>query len=276
MLSKQEPLILVKYGGNAMRDEALSHQIISILSELIRSGIKVVLAHGGGPFIQNTLDDYQIESEFIAGNRKTTPEALPYVEMALKGRVNSKIVQLFNKRHIKAVGLSGKDGQFVQAVKRYHLEKSNGKTKKIDIGRVGDVARVNPDLLYLLLNNEYTPVITCIASDEKGEDYNINADIMAGHVAGALQVDHYIVLTDVDGLMKDINEPESIIREATLDEIENTYRTYIKGGMIPKVEAIKVALRGGAKKASILNGTKPEQLKELLIQKHKTGTTIHL
>lgn len=264
--------ILIKYGGNAMLNEALQNEIAEKIKALVEQKIQVVLVHGGGPFINKALETAGIESTFIDGHRYTTPQALTKIETTLKGEVNSQLVGIFNRAGLKAVGLSGKDGQMVIAKKRWHIDATNG--SKIDLGQVGDVKSIEQNLINKLLINGFTPVITCIASDEAGVDYNINADMFAGHLAAALKVDAYIVLTDVDGLYKDYPDPSSIISEISLSEISELYNTVIKGGMIPKIESCEISLNGGAVRAVILNGTKPEQIEEYAVHQQQVGTTI--
>ncbi|MEJ2003959.1 MAG: acetylglutamate kinase [Cyclobacteriaceae bacterium] len=255
--------IVLKYGGNAMTDAAIQEKLIEELCQLKEKGHEIIIVHGGGPFIQEALDRAGIESEFISGQRKTSKEAFEQVEMVLKGKVNGRLVNLINKLGYRAVGLSGKDGHLVTAKKRYHLTETDGITSKTDLGMVGDVDKVHTDLLELLLANDYMPVITCIASDREGNDFNINGDVFAGHIAAALRADEYIVLTDVDGLMRDIKDPSSVIRSLRLNEIsELVEQKIIVGGMIPKIEACANAITKGTHKVRILNGTKPEQLNE--------------
>lgn len=271
-----KPIVLVKYGGNAMKDEELSHKVIKALAQVVQSGIHVVLVHGGGPFIEEVLRTHGVSSEFVAGHRKTTAESLPLIEMALKGRVNGNVVQLFNQNGLRAVGLSGKDGRMITVERRYHSENVNGEQADVDIGFVGNVVAVETDLVVGLLQAGYVPVITCIACDAQGVDYNVNADMLAGHLAGALQVDDYFVLTDIDGLMTDPSNPETLIRSATVGALKSTWQECITGGMIPKVESCCVALANGAKRARIINGTKPETVHDVLIEKKQRGTTITL
>lgn len=268
----ESKLVLIKYGGNAMLNETLQNRIAQQVKLLTEQNIKVVLVHGGGPFINKALDRAGITSEFIDGHRHTTPQALRQIETTLKGEVNSQLVGIFNRAGLKAVGLSGKDGQMVIAKKRWHTSSTDG--TKIDLGQVGDVKSIEQDLINKLLVNGFTPVITCIASDEDGVDYNINADMFAGHLAAALNVDAYIVLTDVDGLYRNYPDPSSIISSISLSEISELYNTIIKGGMIPKIESCEISLNGGAGRAVILNGTKPEQIEEYAIHQQTVGTTI--
>jgi acetylglutamate kinase len=272
MTKKQ--LLLFKYGGNAMTNLPLKKQVLKNICALKEKGFKVVIVHGGGPFIKQTLEEVNIDSEFIDGQRKTTPEAMEYVEMALKGKVNGSLISIINAMGHKAVGLSGKDGQTVTAKKRLHQHTKNGKTEMVDLGQVGDVASVDASLIKLLLENDFIPVITCIASDKDGNDYNINGDLFAGHIAGALSAEQYIILTDVDGLMLDKDNPASIINELKVAEINHLKEIRcIQGGMIPKIDSCEIALEKGAKLARIINGTDPEQI-SALFENQKSGTII--
>ncbi|MBR9979004.1 MAG: acetylglutamate kinase [Bacteroidetes bacterium] len=267
-------LVLIKYGGNAMRDDALTHEIVARIGQLRDRGMRVIVVHGGGPFIEEMFTRTGMKSEFVGGHRKTTPEALRYVEMVLKGQVNGKLVQLCNATGQRAVGLSGKDGRMVTAVPRVHTEIVDGLEKNVDLGRVGDVAAVDTTLLELLLQKDFLPIVTCIASDAEGMDYNINADMFAGHLAGALRVDHYLVLTDVDGVLTDISDPTSLVSEMSVAEVREDRASIISGGMIPKLESCLLALEKGAKCARIINGTEPDQLVEAVSEK-QCGTKIY-
>lgn len=267
-------IILFKYGGNAMIDKNLKSKILENICSLKDKGYQVVIVHGGGPFIEETLKVANIESDFVDGLRKTTPEAMEYVEMALKGKVNGSLVSIINKMGFKAVGLSGKDGQTVVAKKHMHEHNNNGKIELVDLGQVGDVETVNTSLIELLLENDYIPVITCIASDKKGLDYNINGDLFAGHLARELSVEQFIILTDIDGLMLDKNNPDTIIHELKIDQINHLKEIKcIQGGMIPKIDSCKIALEKGAKLARIINGTVPEQIVSLF-DNNEIGTVI--
>jgi acetylglutamate kinase len=259
-----KPIILFKYGGNAMINDKLKKNVLKNICSLKGKGYDVVIVHGGGPFIKQALEEARIETEFIEGHRKTTPEAFEYVEMALKGKVNGNLVSMINSMGYMAVGLSGKDGQTVIAEKRYHERRSAGKTETIDLGRVGDVKEVAPRLINLLLDHEFIPVITCLAADESGTGYNINGDMFAGHIAGALNASQYVVLTDVDGLLRDKDDPDSIISEVKMDKIDElSDKGIIQGGMIPKIESCRIAMQNGARAARIINGTKPENIAEI-------------
>ncbi|HKK10571.1 MAG TPA: acetylglutamate kinase [Bacteroidales bacterium] len=250
-------LILIKYGGNAMLNDKLSEDILNRTITLNKKDYRVVLVHGGGPFIKENLSMAGIKSEFIGGHRKTTPEAMKYIEMALKGEVNSKLVRIINKLGGSAVGLSGKDGKTALAAKRNYIDESG---KKADLGQVGDLIDVDTTLLQLLLESNFLPVVTSVAWSKEGVDYNVNADMFAGFLAGKLKVNKFILLTDVDGLMEDPEKPDTLFNHLRLQQISDMEGTIIKGGMIPKTESCKIALELGAENAIITNGTKPDYL----------------
>lgn len=267
--------VVIKYGGNAMTDGSTQDLILNHITTFRQNGNHVIIAHGGGPFIKSALHNAGIESEFIDGQRVTSPEAIKYVEMALKGEVNGTLVAKLNVLGQRAVGISGKDGPIAIAEKRQHVHKSNGTVTKIDLGRVGNIVRVNTELIDTLLEADFLPVLACIAADEKGKTYNINADVFAGHIASGVQADEFIILTDVDGLLADVTEPGSIIRRIAVKDVGKLISDgIIVGGMIPKVEACLTAIQNGAKSARIINGTKPEQLLAAADQAD-VGTYIH-
>ncbi len=264
-MTNRPPLFVFKYGGNAMTDDAVKTGVVQSIIRLHRKGLRVVIVHGGGPYIKKSLAKAAIASEFVDGQRKTTAEAMDVVEETLKGQVNAELVGCFIRRGGRAVGLSGKDGQTVIAKKRVHVSRRNGAETEVDLGRVGDVSATEPALLHLLIDHGYIPVMTCVAADVNGDSYNINGDIFAGHVAGALQADRLVVLTDVDGLLRDIDRPESLISRVSRNEIERLKAEgIIAGGMIPKTDACLTALEAGTLTAQIMNGTKPECIESLL------------
>ncbi len=265
----QSQTIVIKYGGNAMTNETLRQAILQEAADLHLAGHRLVLVHGGGPFINTLLDQVQVPSEFIEGHRKTTDEAIKYIEMALTGEVNPAIVRAFASIDVPAVGLSGKDANLIVAKKKTpHID-----GLPIDIGWVGEVTDVNTKILHILLENGMLPVVTCTASDASGNALNINGDLVAGHIAGAMQADKYVVLTDVDGLYRDFNNPETLIPHLTTDDIKGLIGTTISGGMLPKMDSCLVALANGAKEVGIINGTKKGTLKAF-INNETPGTRI--
>jgi acetylglutamate kinase len=268
-------LVLLKYGGNAMVSEDVQQQVAESLRRLRDRGVSVVVVHGGGPFIAKMLDLVDIESEFIEGHRKTTPEALKYVEIALKGEVNGALVGLFNRAGLRAVGLSGKDGRMVIATKRRQVFDRDGRAIECDLGQVGDVDRIDTTLVTNLVDGGYLPVVTCIATGDDGLDYNVNADMFAGHLAGALSCDSYVVLTDVDGVMRDVDDPDSRIESLAVEDLDRLSRDVVQGGMIPKLESCRIAIQGGARRACIVNGTKPDTILQAALGDEFNGTLIH-
>lgn len=265
---------LIKYGGNAMTDSARRAKLIDEICTLKRGGLNVVIVHGGGPFIAGLLNAAGIQSEFIGGHRKTDMKAMPYVEMALKGRVNGDLVRIFNQQGYPAVGISGKDGGLSFARKRLHYEYINGRRIWHDLGRVGEIVHVNPHIIHLLLERDFIPVIAPVSAGTDGADFNVNADMFAGHIAGAIQADYYIAITDVDGLYRDKDNSESLINELTEGEAEVLLREKLSGGMIPKIDSILIALRTGVKEAIILNGNQDGRLIEVLTGNSNVCTKI--
>lgn len=270
----QGKVVLVKYGGNAMLNQTLKEGVLDDICQLALWGIKPVVVHGGGPFINELLAQVGLESEFIDGHRKTTPEALMYIEMALKGRVNAELVRMINAKDQVAVGLSGKDGKMVLAEKRIHQALVDGRSVTVDLEQVGDVARVDTTVIDLLLKESMIPVVATIASGLDGKDYNINADMFAGHLAAALGAEAYVALTNVDGLLADPDNPASLIREIDADGMRRMRTPAIQGGMIPKMDSCFQAIASGVKSVRIINGTKPHAVLEELFTHERTGTLL--
>lgn len=269
-------ILLIKTGGNALTNPETKQGIISQIAAIHSLGAKPVVVHGGGIEIKQLLDDVNMKSEFIAGHRKTDRRSMGYVEMALSGMVNKELVGLLCSEGIKAVGVSGKDAGMVTAKKRYHTETTEGKETRQDLGFVGDVLRIDTSLVHTLTDAGYLPVISPVSIGEDGESYNINADMFAGHLAGALNADQFIALTNIDGLMQDVDDPDSIIHELSSAEAKSLFGTVIQGGMIPKIEACLIALKKGVKSVHIINGTQKESLLRILLTDDELGTTIRL
>ena len=268
-------IVLIKYGGNAMTDDDIKLGIIEDIVRLKQANIIPVLVHGGGIVIKKLLDDVGIKSEFIGGHRKTDEQAMSYVEMALSGNVNSEIVKMLNSRGVKSVGISGKDAQTVTARKRIHRVIVDGKEEEVDLGHVGDVQRIDTGLIETLVENGYVPVISPVAMGEDLKDYNINADMFAGHMAGALHAKAYVAMTNVDGILTDVGDPGSLIRSIQSDELKSKIGSEIQGGMIPKIESCVIALENGVQQAHIINGTKKHTLLQQLLTDNPPGTVIY-
>lgn len=272
--SLKDQLILIKTGGNALTDDETKNEIISQISILNQLGAKVVVVHGGGIEIKQLLDDVGVVSEFVGGHRKTDAKAIGYVEMALSGMVNKELVGLLNANDVRAVGISGRDASMVRAKKRFHIVETDGVEKKHDLGFVGDVDTIDTTLIKTLVDADYIPVLSPVSSGETGESYNVNADMFAGHMAGALKAEKFVALTNIDGLLEDIDDPGSIIPELTPVEARNLFGSVIQGGMIPKIEACLIALETGVKSSHIINGTKKEHLLRILLTIDRLGTEI--
>ncbi|MGM0459927.1 MAG: acetylglutamate kinase [Bacteroidota bacterium] len=267
-------VVVIKYGGNAMTDYRSQAQVLGQVAMLKKAGAYPVVVHGGGPFIKSLFETSGIESEFVDGHRITLKDSMGVVEQALSGKVNGMLVNELNRLSARAVGISGKDGGMVRAVKRTHQSRTETGTEEIDLGFVGNVDVVDTSLPSLLIENGYLPVISPVSSGADGDDYNINADMFAGHMAGALQADAFVAITNVDGLMKDPDKPETKIESITADEAKELFGSVIQGGMIPKVEACLIALEKGVKEAHIVSGSTNDSILDQLLSKQKVGTII--
>lgn len=243
--------IVVKYGGAAMVHAELREAVFRDLALLTSVGVQPVVVHGGGPEINTWLKRLDIPAEFRDGLRVTDPDTMDVVEMVLVGRVNKQIVNGLNKLGAKAVGLSGSDGMLVEA--RPWGDGSHG--------LVGDVARVNPDVLEPLLDKGYVPVISSVAATRDGTAHNINADTVAGELAAALEAEKLILLTDTPGILRDRDDPESLIHQLRLSEARQLITDgIVAGGMTPKTECCIRALAQGVAAAHILDGRVPHAL----------------
>ena len=241
--------VVIKYGGNAMINEELKEKVMQDVALMKYVGIQPVIVHGGGPEITGFLGKVGKETEFISGLR------VEIAEMVLDGKINSDIVTLLNRRGVSAVGLSGKDANLIRAQKKLATVYEGEESRKVDIGYVGQVERIDTRLLQDLIAHDYIPVIAPIGVGADGESYNINADYVAAEIAGALGAEKLLLLTDVEGVYKDYEDKSSFISTLTAAEA----RRYIEdgtltGGMIPKVEACLRALDAGAAKTHIIDG----------------------
>lgn len=272
----KEKIIAIKVGGNALTDDTVKDQIISQIAILQYYGLKPVVIHGGGLEIKELLKQVGIKSEFIGGHRKTDSVSMALIEMALSGGVNKEIVRRISRAGIPSVGISGKDGNLVTAKKRVHTETMNGKPTERDLGFVGDVAEINPEIVHHLIDSGYLPVISPVSMGEDGHTYNINADMFAGHLAAAIGAIKFVAITNIDGLLMDLDDPASLIDTLTPESCRKLYGTVIEGGMIPKMDACLIAIENGVKQAHVINGMKPESLLRILLTKDKLGTIIRM
>ena len=264
---------VVKYGGNAMVDEELKTSFSQDVVLLKYVGINPVVVHGGGPQIDQTLEKMGIARQFVRGMRVTDQETMDIVEMVLVGKINKEIVNLINQHGGMAVGLSGKDGNLIQARKMSLTVAADGELPEIiDIGQVGEIVGINPTVINSLDENKFIPVIAPVGVGEHGETYNINADLVAGQVAEALGAEKLILLTDVEGV-KDkkgellstlkINQARKLIQEGIVGE-----------GMIPKVECCIEALKGGVGKTHIIDGRVKHAVLLEIFTKEGVGTEV--
>ena len=263
--------IVIKYGGSAMVDKTARKQFIKDVVLMKYIGINPVIVHGGGPEINEMLQKIGKESKFIEGNRVTDEETVEIVEMVLSGKVNKGIVADINKYGGKAAGLSGKDGNMVFVEKKF----AEVDGEKIDIGFVGEIKEINTEVIKLLEPNDVIPVISSIGVDKNGQTYNINADYVAGAIAGKLQADRLVFLTDVDGILLDYNNKQTIIDEIDVKKVNDLIeREIISGGMLPKVTTCLDAIENGVENVVILNGKLEHSLLLELFTEEGAGTLI--
>jgi acetylglutamate kinase len=260
---------VIKYGGSIIDDEAARDAFIEDIKFLTEKGIKFIIVHGGGPEISKWLKKTGTESRFVKGLRVTDSAVMEIVEMVLAGRVNKKLTHSMCMRGLNAVGVCGKDSNLIKAKKKYIYE--NG--TETDIGFVGEVSEVNKSFLMKLLDNDLIPVIAPIGCDNEGNSYNINADYAAASISGALKADKLLIITDVDGVYKDIKDPSTLLPSITIREIkEYSDSGIIAGGMIPKLECCVSALEKGAKSVQLIDGRKTHCLLNSL--QNNNGTKI--
>jgi acetylglutamate kinase len=240
---------VIKYGGHAIPKPGSKDAVIALISEKFLNGQRLVLVHGGGPQIDSELALHSLPKEMISGYRITTSQVFEVVQKVLSGQVLRTLVNQFISHGVNAVGLSASDGCIIRAVKMSPLV--NG--IPTDIGLVGDIAQVNPDLLLSLLAQGYFPIISPVAVDSSGQGFNINADLAAGAIGGALGADEVIFMTDVAGIYRDFPKPDSLISEIDCAGLQEIQDSFVEG-MVPKVKAAICALQAGAKKVRIIDG----------------------
>ena len=259
--------VVIKYGGSAMTNEVVKQSVLKDIAVLKSVGIKPVIVHGGGKDINTWLNKVGIESEFKNGLRVTTKETLEVAEMVLSGKLNKGLVQHMERIGTHAVGLSGKDGDMLTVKK--HL--SNG----ADIGYVGEIVDVKTDLIETLLLNGYTPIISTIGLDDKYNAYNINADDVATAIARALKASKLVFLTDIEGVLKDPNDPSTLISKIDTKSAKELFASgAIQGGMIPKLHNCIDAVQDDVKKVHILDGRMEHSLLNEIFTTNGIGTEI--
>ncbi len=259
-------IIVVKYGGSAMSNEELQKNVIKDVALLKLVGFKPIIVHGGGKEISRWVGKVGKEAQFVNGLRVTDDETMEIAEMVL-GRVNKRLVSMVEELGVKAVGLSGKDGQMLRVEKKY----SDGQ----DIGYVGNITSVNPKILFDLLEKGYLPIVSPIGLGEDFATYNINADDAACAIAKAVGADKLAFLTDIEGLYKDINDKDSFISRITVSEAESLIESgFIGGGMLPKLNNCTSAVENGVNRVHILDGRIPHCLLLEIFTNEGVGTAI--
>jgi len=252
--------IVVKFGGNAMIDEELQNSFARDIVMMKLVGMNPIVVHGGGPQIGALLDKLNIESSFVDGMRVTDSATMDVVEMVLGGSVNKQIVNLINRNGGKAIGITGKDGKFIQAKKLQMAASMSDSpemqtTEIIDIGHVGEVAKINVEVIDMLINSHFIPVIAPIGVGSDGASYNINADLVAGKIAEVLQAEKLMLLTNVAGLQDKQGEVMTGLTTAKVDEMIADGTIY--GGMLPKIRCALDAVKSGVASAHIIDGRVP-------------------
>ncbi len=243
-------IVVIKYGGNAMINEDLKNAVMGDIALLSLIGVKVVLVHGGGPEINDMLGKIGKKSEWVDGLRVTDKETVDIVQMVLAGKVNKSLVALLGRLGSKAVGLCGADGQLIKAT-----------VKDERLGYVGEITEINPEPILDLLEKGYVPVISTTACDDDGNIYNINADTAAAKIAGTLKAECMISMTDIAGILRDKDDPSTLIPKIYVSDIPQlVHEGIISGGMIPKIDCCGEAIRRGVNKVFILDGTVPHSL----------------
>ncbi len=256
--------VVIKYGGNAMINEELKEQVMQDIVLLHLVGVKVVLVHGGGPEISEMLNKIGKESLWVDGLRVTDKETAEVVQMVLAGKINKSLVNLLNVRGGNAMGISGIDGRLITA-----------EVKDDRLGFVGRITDVNVAPILNLLKHDYIPVVSTVGCDKSGNVYNINADTAAAFIAGALEAECLISMTDIAGVLEDKDNPETLIPKITVSEAKKLFETgIISGGMIPKIECCLEAIEKGVKKVFIMDGRVPHSLLIETLTNEGAGTMV--
>jgi len=259
-------ILVIKYGGNAMTNAELKDAVMTDIVLLSLVGIKVVLVHGGGPEINDMLKKLNIESRFVNGLRYTDDATVDVVKMVLAGKVNKELVQLLNQHKGSAVGLCGIDGGMLMAEKK---KTDDGQ----DLGWVGEIKSVNTKPILDALNNGNVPIIATVATDENGNTYNINADTAAARIAAELGAENLILMTDIAGLLRDKDDPSTLIPEVNVSDVPFLKRQgIISGGMIPKIDCCVEAVRRGVHKTVIIDGRVPHSILIEILSNEGIGT----
>ena len=267
--------ILIKYGGHAMIDDEAMSSTARDTVLLKYVGMKPIIVHGGGPEISRSMDKLGKEPEFIEGLRVTDEETMEIIEMVLVGKISTEIVSELIKHDGDAISVSGKDSSLIFA-HRKGASKIDGIGGEVDLGLVGEVDRINTNILDMFVENDYIPVISPIGIAEDGTSLNLNADTAAGEVAGAVDAEKLIILTDVPGVLRDPSDPDSLIKQIRISEVPDLIEQGIlTGGMIPKIETCVKAIENGVKSCHIIDGRKEHSLLFEIFTTNGIGTMIY-
>ena len=257
-------IVVVKYGGNAMINEQLKQQVMEDITLLWLIGVKIVLVHGGGPEISDTMSKLGKKAEFVDGLRITDKETVDIVQMVLAGKINKSLVNLLEMKGGHAMGISGIDGRLIEA-----------KPKDVRLGYVGEITSVNITPVMDLLEKGYIPVISTVGCDKDGNTYNINGDTAAAHIAGALGAERLIMMTDIAGLLRDKDDPSTLIPEITVDAASKLLLDgTVSGGMIPKIGCCVEAISRGVRNVIIMDGRVPHSILMELLTDEGAGTMV--
>ena len=270
--------VMIKYGGHAMVDDEAMASTAGDTVLLKYVGMQPLVVHGGGPDITRSMKKLGKEPKFIKGLRVTDEETMSIVKMVLVGNINTDIVSQICLHDGKGAGLSGKDNKLIEACKKIHKikDEETGEIEEIDLGLVGEIKKINPEILEMYTENDYIPVISPIGIAEDGTTLNLNADTVAGAIAGEMDAEKLIILTDVPGVLRDPDDPSSLIQRIHIDEIPALIEEgVISGGMIPKIETCVDALNNGVKSAHILDGRIKHTLLLEIFTKEGIGTMIY-
>ena len=273
-----EKKILIKYGGHAMIDEDAMSSTVRDTVLLKYVGMEPLIVHGGGPEISRSMDKLGKEPKFIKGLRVTDEETMEIIEMVLVGKISTAIVSQISYHDGKGISLSGKDSRLIFAHKKpvSKVTSESGGEEEIDLGLVGEIDCINTDLLEMFLKNNYIPVISPVGIADDGSSLNLNADTAAGEIASSVDAEKLIILTDVPGVLRDPNDPDSLIQRIKIDEVPDLIEEgVISGGMIPKIETCVKAIEDGVKSCHIIDGRKKHSLLLEIFTKNGIGTMIY-
>jgi len=269
--------ILIKFGGNSLNGNGDLERISNDIALLVSLGLKPVVVHGGGPNISKEMEARGLEVKKVAGLRITDDKAIHVVKDVLS-KINDQIVDALKATGVKAIGISGSEGKTVMCEKKDPVEvEENGTRLKVDLGNVGEVKCIDPTTVSVLCASGFVPVIYPICVDQSGREMNVNADTVAAHLAKALGCEEMVLVTDVPGVMREIGNMDTLITDITIAEMDHLIEIgIVSGGMLPKVEACRLAIENGVKKAHMVNGREPNSIFNQVLMGSNCGTTVRV